>query len=276
MIKMIALDLDGTLAIANHQVSPATRDALKALHADGVEVVIATGRRYRTTRFVIDNLGFEVFAVCNGGALVKDPMQETLHADHFCVADLADAAIDAGLTLFAQRDAHELGGADFIIDNRSPWNEMIKLHQQRNADWCESTDLSRCDPEFMVAGSFGSLADCQKLAETIESAFPDQYNCIIVPHLDTGGYYCEISQGHVDKWHGISKLTEHFGIDQEHVCAVGDELNDIPMIRNAGHGVAMGNGHEDLQAIARFICGHNDSDGIVDVVRYIREINDGL
>ena len=87
MIKMIALDLDGTLALANHEVSPATKDALTNLHADGVEVVIATGRRYRTTRFVMDNLGFDVFAVCNGGALVKAPDQSTLHAEVLDVAD---------------------------------------------------------------------------------------------------------------------------------------------------------------------------------------------
>ena len=79
-IKMLALDLDGTLAIDNHQVLPATRDALKHLHDADVEVVIATGRRYRSTRYVIDNLGFEVFAVCNGGALVKMP--DTLRYDH--------------------------------------------------------------------------------------------------------------------------------------------------------------------------------------------------
>jgi len=276
LIKMIALDLDGTLALANHAVSPATSEALKALHDDGVEVVIATGRRYRTTRYVIDNLGFEVFAVCNGGALVKDAEQATLHTESFCVADLADAARDAGLTLFAQRDAHDLGGADFIIDNRNPWNEMTRLHRERNAEWCDAADLSQCDPEFMVAGSFGTLAECQQLAESVEAALPGQYNCIIVPHQDTGGYYCEIAQRHVDKWHGLSKLTQHFAIGADQVCAVGDELNDVPMIQNAGHGVAMGNGHADLQALARYVCGHNDADGIVDVVRYIREFNDNL
>ena len=60
MIRMIALDLDGTLAIADHQVSSATRTALLELHEGDTEVVIATGRRYRTTRFVIENLGFDV------------------------------------------------------------------------------------------------------------------------------------------------------------------------------------------------------------------------
>ncbi|NIQ97686.1 MAG: HAD-IIB family hydrolase, partial [Desulfuromonadales bacterium] len=76
---MIALDLDGTLALENHTVSPATRSALTELSLEGIEVVIATGRRYRTTRFVIDDLGLEVYAVCLGGALGKRPDTSTFH-----------------------------------------------------------------------------------------------------------------------------------------------------------------------------------------------------
>jgi HAD superfamily hydrolase (TIGR01484 family) len=60
-IKLIALDLDGTLALPNHQVSPATREGLHQLQDDGVEVVIATGRRYRSALYVIDNLGLETY-----------------------------------------------------------------------------------------------------------------------------------------------------------------------------------------------------------------------
>ncbi len=90
-IKLLALDLDGTLALDNHQVSPATKDALCRLHQDDVNVVIATGRRYRTTRFVIENLGFDVATVCNGGALVKDHQQNTLHETAFSRLELDDA-----------------------------------------------------------------------------------------------------------------------------------------------------------------------------------------
>jgi Cof subfamily protein (haloacid dehalogenase superfamily) len=271
---MIALDLDGTLAIENHQVSPKTRDALADLHSNsGVEVVIATGRRYRTTRFVIDNLGFEVFAVCNGGALVKTPEQQTLHRDTFDVAHLAELARSLNITLFAQRDAHDMGGADFVIDSESRWNDATEKYHQDNAEFSATSDLMKSPDEFLVAGVFGPESELRTLANAIAENFPEQYNTIVVPHLQTGHHYVEISQRHVDKWHGLTQLHKHLEIDPNHVCTVGDQLNDVAMISAAGHGVAMSNGHEDLQQMATFVCGHNEEDGIVDVVNYIREIN---
>ena len=86
-------------------------------------------------------------------------------------------------------------------------------------------------------------------------------------------YYCEITLNQVDKWHGLSHLMDHLELEAEHICAVGDELNDMAMVEAATHGVAMDNGHEELKAIANFICGHNEDDGLLLVVDYIRQHN---
>ena len=273
MIKMIALDLDGTLAIDNHQILPATREALERIHYDGVEVVIATGRRYRTTRLVIENLGFEVYAVCNGGALVKDPKQLTLLAENYDVSTVTKIARSIGLTLFAQRDAHELGGADFIIDLHEKWNLATRAHFEKNVPSAEKADLLASGEKYLVSGAFDSEPALTELAYEIERHIPGSYNTIIVPHLDSGHFYCEISAKHIDKWFGLTALQKHLGITAQQTCAVGDQLNDIAMVKAAGHGVAMENGHEDLKKIARFTCGHNQRDGILEVVNYVRDIN---
>ncbi len=270
---MIALDLDGTLAIENHQILPATRAALEDLHSNGVEVVIATGRRYRTTRFVIENLGFDVYAVCNGGALVKRPEQSTLHSDNYDVAPVTELARELGLTLFAQRDAHELGGADFVIDTGSKWNAATHAHFNNNSEWAAKADLMGAEPQYLVSGSFDNEPVLNEFASEIARRFPNKYNMVVVPHLDSGHFYGEISPRHIDKWHGLTKLHEHLNIEAAHTCTVGDQLNDMAMVMAAGHGVAMSNGHEDLQKVARFTCGHNKEDGILDVVSYIHDIN---
>ncbi|MBO6555641.1 MAG: HAD family hydrolase [Pseudomonadales bacterium] len=274
MIRMIALDLDGTLAIENHQVSPATRDALRELHdGNDVEVVIATGRRYRSTRYVIDNLGFEVYAVCNGGALLKCPDQNTLHADTFDVAPVAAIVRDLDLTLFAQRDAHDLGGADFVLDAEASWNDVTARYYHNNSDHSAKADLMNHAPDFLVSGVFGTEDEINRVADAVSAEIGDRFNMITVPHLETDYFYGEISQKHVDKWYGLTKLRNHLDIEPDHICTVGDQLNDMPMVSAAGHGIAMSNGHEDLQAIATFVCGHNREDGILDVVNYIHEIN---
>jgi len=270
---MIALDLDGTLALQNHEVSPLTRDALDDLHHNGVEVVIATGRRYRTTRYVIENLGFDVFAVCNGGALVKAPDQSTVYNENFSILPFLMLTRELNLTLFAQRDAHDHGGADFVLDSVPAWNEVTDRHVANNHDWCEVRDLTNSGKEFMVAGCFGYEKELNRLADQIANDNGSIYKTIIVPHLESDWFYCEISLAHVDKWQGLRKILPQFNLATENVCTVGDQLNDMAMVTAAGHGVAMANGHAELQAAADFVCGHNQSDGILDVIDYIHEHN---
>ena len=92
-------------------------------------------------------------------------------------------------------------------------------------------------------------------------------------HLESDWFYCEISLAHVDKWQGLRKILPQFNLATENVCTVGDQLNDMAMVTAAGHGVAMANGHAELQAAADFVCGHNQRDGILDVINYIHEHN---
>ena len=275
-IKMLALDLDGTLAIDNHQVLPATRDALKHLHDADVEVVIATGRRYRATRYVIDNLGFEVFAVCNGGALVKMPDTSTLHESSFSsrqINDLAEIARDMGIPLMAQRDAHDRGGADFVIDDQSPWRHSFHQYFDANKQWGVATDITTQPAEFVVASTFGEESNLQAFRDRIDAQHPGEYNNIIVPPFNTDDYYMEISQSAISKWQGLQHLMTHFDIPAEALCCVGDELNDLSMLMAATHSVAMGNGNKALHPHVTFVCGNHDEDGILEVVDYIQHHN---
>ncbi|MFP6807610.1 MAG: HAD family hydrolase [Pseudomonadales bacterium] len=275
-IKMIALDLDGTLAIENNQVLPATRDALIALHQSGVEVVIATGRRYRTTRYVIDNLGFDVYAVCNGGALVKKPDTGTLHEANFSTPQLnniVEIARELNLATFGQRDAHDRGGPDFIIDDSVSWCSHTQKYYEDNKDWSRGGNLQDHDPQFLVSGTMGEEQQLRTLIDRIEASYPGTYEHFIMPWGNSDAFYCEITIAAIDKWYGLSKLASLFDIGANNICAVGDQINDIPMLSKVAHPVAMGNSVEALHVHANFICGKNDEDGILDVVDYINEHN---
>jgi|TARA_B100002003_G_scaffold235193_1_gene249865 hypothetical protein len=275
-IKMLALDLDGTLAVDNNQVLPATRSALQKLHETGVEVVIVTGRRYRTTKFVMKSLGFDVYAVCNGGALVKTPNAETHHETTYSLSQLADVvsvARESKLALIGQRDADDRGGPDFIIDNAIPWSDVIHGYFDSNKAWGIKGDIRAQAPEFLVTATFGDEQQLKMLCSDIHRSFPQTFETITVPQLGTDNWYCEISLANITKWHGLSKLASLFGIGPANICAVGDQLNDLPMLKEVGHGVAMGNGDEALHAHAKFVCGNHDEDGILDVVEYIHKHN---
>ena len=275
-IKMLALDLDGTLAVDGHQVLPATRRELKKLQDAGVEVVIATGRRYRTTCFVIDNLGFEVYAVCNGGALVKTPGGETLCETTYSTSQvntLVHIARSMAISLLGQRDAHIRGGPDFIIDNQSSWSTTIQKYHDDNDEWSGEGDMLDRAPEFLVTGTMGEEDELREFVSEIQRATPGTYNSIVVPNSGSYSWYCEITLANVTKWYGLRQLANLFGITSKNICAVGDEVNDLPMLKEVAHGVAMGNGVDSLHDHARFVCGNNDEDGILEVIDYIQRHN---
>ena len=112
-IQLLAVDVDGTLVTSEDEISVATRAALHRVREAGVEVVIATGRRYRNTQGAIGALGLPVPSVCLGGALVKGGDGRTLHADVFEAEEFRAVASlfrDRGHAVLAQRDSHQDGG----------------------------------------------------------------------------------------------------------------------------------------------------------------------
>jgi hydroxymethylpyrimidine pyrophosphatase-like HAD family hydrolase len=83
------------------------------------------------------------------------------------------------------------------------------------------------------------------------------------------GYMCEIAPSGVTKWTGILRLADSWGIGASEICAVGDDVNDIPMIQGAGLGVAMGNALPEVKAAADRVAPRHDEDGLVTVVEWL-------
>ena len=133
--------------------------------------------------------------------------------------------------------------------------------------------LTRGAASLPASGIFGRHKELLAFTKLLDDNCPEQFNTTIVGQSTPGEFYCEVSQGHVDKWHGINKLASHLSLSPENICTVGDEMNDLPMITAVPHGVAMGNGHPVLREQASFVCGNNTEDGLLDVVRYINKHN---
>ena len=141
-IRLLAVDLDGTLVVGEDEISDPTREALHRLRGTGVELAVATGRRFRMAQGAIDALGLEVPAICLGGALVKARDGRTLHAEGFDAAQFRAVASlfrSCGHTVVAQRDSGRDGGADFLIDESLPWNPPTADYHGRNEEFAEPT-----------------------------------------------------------------------------------------------------------------------------------------
>jgi Cof subfamily protein (haloacid dehalogenase superfamily) len=273
-IRLLAIDVDGTLVTTEDQVSAATRAALHRLRAAGVEVAIATGRRYRNAQGAIGDLGLPAPAVCLGGALVKGGDGRTVHAEVFEASEFRAVASlfrDRGQSVVAQRDSHQDGGADFLVDESVPWNAPTQYYFDQNQGFAERAgslpDQSRDD--VLVVGTFGELMELRELERELHRVHPGAFTSHVMPGFQFQGHYCEVVPSKVSKWAGLQQLADHLGIPHAGICAVGDERNDLSMISGAGVGVAMGNACEDLKRAADWVTGSNDDDGLVGVVERI-------
>jgi len=273
-IRLLAVDVDGTLVTPENQISDATRAALHRVREAGVEVAIATGRRYRNAQGAIRELGLPVPSVCLGGALVKGKDGRTLHAQAFEASEFGAVASlfrERGHTVVAQRDSDRDGGADFLLDESVPWNPPTRDYHERNAEFAEPVERlpDQARDDVLVVGTFGALTELQRLERELYRIHREAFTAHVMPGFFNQGYYCEVVPSRVSKWTGLRRLGGLLGISPAEICAVGDERNDVSMISAAGVGVAMGNACEELKQAADLVTGRHDEDGLVEVVERI-------
>jgi 5-amino-6-(5-phospho-D-ribitylamino)uracil phosphatase len=274
--RLLALDIDGTLVNGEHELTPATRDAVRTAKTAGIEVVLATGRRYSRTLPLVEPLGIEVPLVTASGALIKHPHDhQTLFLATFgpgVLLKTLKVVHSAGYEAVMYGDTFHLG-FDYYCSRLDTKQAVLAEYYSMNVD-CE-----RIYPELMTnppAGLFagfvmGSKDEMLELESELYRQLPNQLACHVLRSPRYTGFMCEIAPAGVSKWTGVLHLAHERGISATEICAVGDDVNDIPMITEAGLGVAMGNAVEELKVVADRVAPCNNSDGLVEVVRWILE-----
>jgi hypothetical protein len=128
----------------------------------------------------------------------------------------------------------------------------------------------RDPPEGIFAGfAIGSRDDMLRLHQQFCERLPGQLYTHVLRSPRYRGYMCEIAPAGATKWAGIERVARQWDIADDEICAVGDDINDLPMIQGAGLGIAMGNAIDELKAVADRIAPGHDSDGLVQVVEWI-------
>jgi hypothetical protein len=272
--RLLAIDIDGTLVNSREELSPATRDALVRAGRSGIHVVLATGRRYSRTLPLVEPLGVSVPVVTASGALIKNPADHrTLFRAEFdwrALRRLLHIVEHAGFDAVLYGDTFAEGFDYYCprLDSREP---LLAEFYERNPSCGRLWPGLMTDPPAGVFAGFvmGSQEQMLALLAELERALPEHVDAHVLRSPRYAGYMCEIAPAGVSKWSGIRHLAEAEGIADEDICAVGDDVNDIPMIRAAGLGVAMGNALESVKAAADRIAPGHDDDGLVQVVDWL-------
>jgi Cof subfamily protein (haloacid dehalogenase superfamily) len=265
--QLLALDVDGTLLDPVGEIRPTVRQAVLAAQAGGLKVVICTGRRFRTARVVAEELGLTGSLVVHNGALIKDfTSGATLHYSY-----LPSHVYHQGLALLSQVSAplvyidafHE--HIDILTSSLDRAHPFQQAYVQATAAHCRISGNMDTLPlhGVVMLSIMADVASLSAVRDRVETALGQHVRVNLLANSQKyQGHILEIIHPSVSKWQALQQLAVQEGIAPAQIVAVGDDWNDLEMIRHAGLGIAMGNAPDGVKAIADYVTASNAEDGL--------------
>lgn len=267
-IKIIALDLDGTLLNSQKKLSLRNLSALRAAAERGIEIVPTTGRFYggmpeeiRSLPFihyVITINGAQVQRLADGEVLYRAEMPRPQAVALMGVLDQWPVAYDC----YCNNGAFMTGVLKEKIEDYTAdvhYQNMVRQLRQSVPElkaWVESQPYDVQKVQFFTEDRVVKA----QLMEELPRKFPDLVITSAIPSN------VEINQRNANKGQALLALAQHLGYTAEQVMAFGDGLNDLSMIRAAGTGVVMANGFPEVKAVADLLAEDCDHDGVAKVI----------
>ena len=269
--KLVALDLDGTLLQPDGTLAGSTRDAVRAILDAGHAVCIATGRNRGESEPVVDALAHHGPHVYVGGAMTVDTARnETISATTMrppVAAGVCSTLHGRGLNPLVL----QTGGCGFARFVRGPTElppQVRDWHERTGAEVVVTEDLPGFDHAATVrVSTLGKPADVDAAWGDLDARFGDRIFAYKVTLAHYGVELLEVFDPQSTKWNGVKTVAGVYGIDPADTIAVGDDNNDLPMLRHAGRGVAMGNAKPAARQAAGEVIGRNDEDGLAMFLR---------
>jgi Cof subfamily protein (haloacid dehalogenase superfamily) len=266
MIRLIALDIDGTLLDSRWQVPPVNRDAIRRATDAGIEVALVTGRRFDFARPVIDQLDGPLTLIVSGGALVKRRDGETL-VRHLLPAAVARAVVDATADF---RDATALvfdrPQAGQVVHERLDLRDVHRRsYFERNRDFiAEVVPLEAALVEDPIQVMFsGGVARMRELVALVRSLDVASEVAVAVTEYESRDFtLVDVNRGGCTKGATLAAWVGRQGLTRDSVMAVGDNFNDREMLEYAGVPVVMGNAVGDLKGLGWPVTLDNDHGGV--------------
>ena len=256
--RMLGLDLDGTLLTESFEIESSTADRLAALMSRGVEIVLCSGRRFSSAVRYANELELTTPIVVNNGTIVKDVASgRTLYAEYFSRENaLRLLHLLKEMNLPAVVLADDSLEYDYCVDVTDGGNEYHAEFVSLNREMAKVVDDLigfHCDTisEINVFHDYETLLGAQA---RIRKAMDGRVQSIIIRrHVRYRGCTLETAVPGTSKWSALLWIAQQRGIKPEEIVAIGDEANDIEMVREAGFGVAVANATDEVKASADYV-----------------------
>lgn len=269
MIKLIAIDLDGTLFNPRQEITTASKQALQKAIDNGINIIIVTGRGQTGAERALTMLQMELPYICSAGSVAREhssgPM---LYAHTFHYPEEIRHVIE-----FARRE--EIGLIADTPHGTSLWYGPDALEEVMDpmsaADARKSVRTLAPEQDFdqpllklTIAAELATLLAAEKLISE---------RCPSIHQTFSGEKYIDLTGLGVNKGTALKALAAHWGLMPEEIAAIGDQAIDIEMLKYAGLPIAMENGVEPLKQVAKWIAPSNDEDGVAWALERIMQEN---
>ena len=245
----------------------------RAVEAD-VGVLLCTGRRYRTALPVAQEAGLALPLVCHSGALVKDTgTHHTIQSTALTRAELdglLDVLGEAGFTPLLFTDTFEQG-RDFLHERGAPLNFYHEDYLAKNEGLYAEVPSLRAGlgADVVQVCTFADIAVLRAFKAELPERLDHRLTCHLLSAPHYIGHFLEFQSRHASKWAAVQSVAASRGIADAEIVAIGDDENDISMLRGAGMGVAMGNAEAAVKSAADVVTAANDEDGVARIVEKI-------
>lgn len=265
-IRLIAIDIDGTLLDSSVRLSEANRNALRRAHNAGIEIVLGTGRRHAFAMPIAEQLGFDLWLISSNGAVTRSTRGELFHQDLLpreTAVKIAAHMRDYRNYMVLTFDRAGMGA--IVCENRERLYGVIQRWMEKNAPFIEYVspiDMAlREDPiQAMFCGPIEFMARAQ--ADLLACNFTDCFTVLRTQYDNRDLCIVDILNAGCSKGHALRRWAAHRGLDPAEVMAIGDNYNDIDMLTFAGYPVIMGNASDDLKQNGWKVTLPNDADGV--------------
>lgn len=265
-IKMLVLDIDGTIFKKDYTITDTLKKALKDLVKREIKVVLCTGRMYAATKSIAEEIGLNTPVICYQGGLIKNFYNDsTTLCETTVQPDLALEIIkelknrDIFFNLYINDKLIVEKDCDYIKEYVKARNLSYNVVEN-----CEALDFNGINKILAIDNDTDLISNLQK-----EMAQKYKDSLYIVKSTPR---FCEFSNITATKGNAVRYLANMWNIEKQEIMACGDNDNDIEMLLAAGTKVAMGNATDGLKEIADFITDTVDNDGVVKAINiYIGE-----
>lgn len=266
-IKMIVTDMDYTLLNKEKKISEGNKKALKDAMDAGVHVVLATGRLFSSATFYARELGIKTPIIASNGAIIAESDLSEIYYKK-------TLPYEAGVKMINL--CKERGLFCHLYTKDAIYTEKIVNISARYSEWNNALDESDRINIIVESNLLDTLVrenahvlkavvvakDPVKLAEIREEILKTGVVAVTQSLPDN----IEVMDKEVSKGNSVELLAKLYNIHKDEIMAIGDNENDLSMIKYAGFGVAVGNAEQCLLDHAQHITGNYDNDGVAEVI----------